>query len=264
MQAERFDLALQMHGSGPFVNPLIELLGARQTAGFFLPGNYCPNPRTYLPWPDRDLEIRRLLELTDFLGCPRDGEHLEFPLGREDHAAARRALAGRALSAGQYVCIHVGASVPERRWPLERFVDIGSRVAAAGFQVVLTGSASEGALTRTAAAAIGATCSDLAGRTGLGALAALLAESRLLVCNDTGVSHLAAALRVPSVVIATGDNPARWAPIDRVRHRVLCARAGVTAHEVMREVNQLLQSFGEGGQPAPGHGPALLANAVCS
>ena len=56
---------------------------------------------------------------------------------------------------------------------------------------------------------------DLAGRTTLGTLAAILERARMLVCNDTGVSHLADALSVPSVVISTGDNPERWAPVDR-------------------------------------------------
>src|SRR4051794_3396597 len=84
MQAERFDLAIQLHGSGPFVNPLVVLFGARRSAGFFLPGDYCPDPETYIPWPDRGLEIRRLLELAESLGAPSRDEELEFPLREDD------------------------------------------------------------------------------------------------------------------------------------------------------------------------------------
>jgi ADP-heptose:LPS heptosyltransferase len=62
---------------------------------------------------------------------------------------------------------------------------------------------------------------DLAGKTTLGGLAALVARARLVVCNDTGVSHLAAALRTPTVVIASGSDTRRWSPVDRTLHRVL-------------------------------------------
>jgi ADP-heptose:LPS heptosyltransferase len=61
----------------------------------------------------------------------------------------------------------------------------------------------------------------LAGETSLGGLAALVAAARLVVCNDTGISHIAAAVSSASVVIASGSDTRRWAPSDRVLHRVL-------------------------------------------
>jgi ADP-heptose:LPS heptosyltransferase len=246
MQAGRFDLAVQMHGSGPFVNPVTVLLGAKHAAGFYLQGDYCPDPERFLPYPDHGLEIRRLLELTTFLGCPCLGEYLEFPLRERDFQGLHRALNNRRLSTGRYVCVHVGASVPERCWPLACFVEVAQAFAGKDLQVVLTGTSLETGMTREVCKATGAAALDLAGQTDLGALGALLAGARLLVCNDTGVSHLAAALRVPSVVIATGDNPSRWAPIDQDRHRVVCRPEGVAPASVLRHADDLLARYRQG------------------
>ncbi len=243
MQAGRFDLAIQLHGSGPFVNPLVALFKARHTAGFYRPGDYCPDPDRFLPWPDRGLEVRRLLALVEFLGAPPRGEHLEFPLRPKDFRAADRAAD---LAPGTYVCVHPGASVPERRWPAERFAAVADALAARGPAVVLTGTAAEADLTGALADRMAAPAIDLAGRTDLGATAALIARARLVVCNDTGVSHVAAAVRTPSVVLSTGDNPARWAPPDADRHRVLCDPAGlVPTADVTAQALDLLASFAD-------------------
>jgi ADP-heptose:LPS heptosyltransferase len=57
------------------------------------------------------------------------------------------------------------------------------------------------------------------GQVGIGELAALIQSSKLLVSNDTGVSHIAAALHVPSVIIFSSfSNLNRWAPIDQNAH----------------------------------------------
>ncbi|MDP8922396.1 MAG: glycosyltransferase family 9 protein, partial [Chloroflexota bacterium] len=225
-QGEEFDLAVQMHGSGGITNPLTVLLGARVNAGFFVPGDYCPDPARFLAYPEHAHEVRRHLRLLEFLGVPLRGEGLEFPLHDEDLAALRVVDAARGLRPGEYACIHPGARAPGRRWPPERFAAVADALAARGLVVVLTGSAEEAALTRAVADAMDARPVDLAGRTSLGALAALLTGARLLVCNDTGVSHVAAALRVPSVVIFTGSDPNRWAPLDRDLHRVIAPPAG--------------------------------------
>jgi ADP-heptose:LPS heptosyltransferase len=243
VQALRLDLTVQLHGSGPFVNPLVALFGAEHTCGFRLPGGYCPDPAWFLPWPDEGREVHRLLRLMTFLGAPTDGDHLEFPLRQGDHEAlAAAGLAGH-LRPGGYACIHPGASVPERRWPAERFAAVADWLAGRGLPVVLTGSAPERGLTREVRRRMrtGEETTDACGRTGLGALGALLAGARVLVCNDTGTSHLAAALRVPSVVLSTGDNPARWAPLDAGLHRVLGDAGGPPPVEaVIRHAAELL------------------------
>ena len=99
------------------------------------------------------------------------------------------------------------------------------RLAHLGYQVVLTGTAAERNLCHQICVAIREAVVpapiDLAGRTSLGELAVLLSHSALLVCNDTGISHLAAALKTPSVVIFSNSEVVRWAPGDRTRHRIV-------------------------------------------
>ncbi|WP_034388906.1 glycosyltransferase family 9 protein [Deinococcus sp. YIM 77859] len=217
----KYDLALQLHGSGPISNVLVSLLGARQVAGRFLPGQWCPDPGHFLPWEEGQPEPLVWLRLLEFLGYPARGEELTFPIHEADQAALRALPEAHTLEPGHYAVLHPGASRPERRWPPQRFAAVAERLAGQGLRVVLTGTAGEAALTRAVREALTGDMLDLTGQTDLGSLAALLAGARLLVSGDTGVSHLAAATRTPSVVVFLASDPARWAPLDRERHRVI-------------------------------------------
>lgn len=242
-QQQRFDLALQMHGNGSVSNPFTVLLGARVNAGFYLPNQYCPDAERFLPYPEHEPEVWRHLRLMEFLGIPIKGTFLEFPLREEDFAALD-AIEEVQLKNGEYVCVHPGASVRDRRWSPEKFAVVADALAERGFQVILTGTAAEAELTQAVQQAMHFPAIDLAGRTSLGAIAALLSNARLLICNDTGVSHLAAALRVKSVVIFSNSDPNRWAPLERDRHRVLWQashRDGVTPQAAIAQVEFLLE-----------------------
>jgi ADP-heptose:LPS heptosyltransferase len=245
----KFDLALQMHGSGEITNPLAVLMGARQTAGFYRPGGYCPDPQRYAEWRDDEHEVLRYLRLMERLGVPPRGSALEFPLHEGDWSEWR----ALGLQRGRYAVVHAGAQLPSRRWPAERFAAVADALAKQGLQIVLTGTPGEKDIVAGVARHMRAPAVDLAGRTSLGGLAALVARARLVLANDTGISHIAAALQAPSVIVASGSDPRRWAPLDRRRHRVLwhpaacrpCAHAacpighpcalGVSAERVTRE-----------------------------
>jgi len=213
-----------------------------------VPGQPCPDLARYLPYPDDLPEVWRNLRLAAFLGAASDDPTLTFPITREDRHAFLALAAARDLVPGSFAVVHPGASVGTRRWSPERFARVADGLVARGLAVVLTGTGSEAPLTRAVAAAMTHPALDLAGETGLGPLAVLLTRARLVVCNDTGVSHLATALRVPSVVLFTGSDPARWAPLDRARHRVLIGGAAVPAELVLAEATALLAHTG------PGHG----------
>lgn len=220
MQDEDFDLLLQMHGSGLVTNPLLAACGARHTGGFHEPGQYVPEPALYTAWPTQGHEIERLLGLVDHLGVPRCGSALEFPLNDTDRIELASVWPG-AFGSRPYVCVHPGAQLPSRRWPAERFAQVADAMAERGCTVVLTGTAGEAALVERVQAAMRHDAVNLAGRTNLWTLGALLERSRMLICNDTGVSHVAAALGILSVVVSSGADVTRWAPLNHTLHHVL-------------------------------------------
>jgi len=245
MRAQRFDWAIQLHGTGPIVNPIVAAFGAKRTAGFFRRRGVPLNTRYFLEWPEHGLEIHRLLALTDFLGFPSDGDHLELPLEAADFAAARRLVGDR-----DFVVVHPGASVEERRWPVARFAAIADALAGRVGRIVITGNETELHLTHALAKRTVCPVQIVAGQTDLGSLGAFISQARLVVCNDTGVSHVAAAVQTPSVVISTGDNPSRWAPVDARRHRVFAGASiqdvsvNAVLDEVLRQMDQATFKIG--------------------
>jgi ADP-heptose:LPS heptosyltransferase len=235
------DLAIQLHGSGEITNSLVARFGARSCAGFHGPSSSLRADGTFIPWPSNGYEAQRLLTLMPALGIETCGDHLEFPV-REDDEAELRELArtgGWSLTPSWYVCIHPGARKPSKRWPPDRFALVADALVERGLQVVLTGTSAERELTGAVAAAMRHPVVDAAGPMSLGALAALLRDARFVVCNDTGVSHLAAALRVPSVVVFLSADPDRWAPLDESVHRALYdAESCVPRRDGAREVGR--------------------------
>jgi ADP-heptose:LPS heptosyltransferase len=197
-------------------------MGARRNAGYMPSGGWRPDAALFLDWRSDEHEALRYLRLLEALGVPRRGEHLEFPIAADDRAQLARDLPELPAPLG-YVCVHPGARLPSRRWPAQRFAEVADALAAEGWRIVLTGSSDERPLVAEVAAAMRANAIDASGRTSLGGLAAMIAGARLLVSNDTGVSHVAAAVGTQSVVVSSGADAQRWAPLDGAKHRVLWA-----------------------------------------
>jgi ADP-heptose:LPS heptosyltransferase len=219
MRARRFDLALQLHGSGELSNEMVAAFGAGRCAGFCQAAEAAPDPGTFLTWQAREPEVLRYVRLMLHLGFPDCGTGLEWPQIADD--LADETMEALPAAGECYVCVHPGARLPSRRWPVARFAQVADRLAEQGYSVVVTGSAEEAPLAAELVRDMRRSALNLAGRTSLGGLAQLIGRARLLVCNDTGVSHVAAAVGTPSVVVCCGADPQRWAPLDTVRHRVL-------------------------------------------
>ena len=215
-------VAVNLHGAGPeSVADLVatnpgRLLAHRHDA---FPGLDGPE------WHEDTHERERWCHLLEWYGIAADPDDL---------ALERPAVPSPAPGA---VVVHPGASVPPRRWPVERFAEVAKELAAAGHRVVVTGSDREHALTSAVAAGAGLPESAvLAGRLGLGDLAALVADAALVVSGDTGPGHLATAYGTPSVLLFGPTPPDRWGPPAGRPHAVLWAGVlgdpfGDTVHE---------------------------------
>lgn len=151
-----------------------------------------PLPRASLGDRHRILQYRFLLEQ------PTDGPPANIRLDppRAGIEVWREKLCGGA--GNRLVGLFPGSNALSRRWPAERFSELGRRLAGDGARVVVLGGRSERSLTaRVARDVPGA--ADLGGRTDLEALAAVLALCDVLVTNDTGPMHLAGLVGTPTV-----------------------------------------------------------------
>ena len=174
-------------------------------------------------------EVERNLELVGQVGIsPAERELvLRVPEAAKHHAAALRGEFDPASGDRRpLVVVHPGCSMPARTYPAECYVEaIESLVAALGVTVALTGSESECELTNRIVAALDPATRtrvrDLAGRLTFPELCGLIEAADLVVTNNTGPMHIAAATRTPVIALfALTNPPEQWGPW-RVPHRLL-------------------------------------------
>jgi ADP-heptose:LPS heptosyltransferase len=254
--AREFGLALQMHGSGDVTNDIVSGFGARALAGYCRGEPLIRDRTVLLPYPETGAEPERLLRLVEELGAQPAGLHLEFPLSPEDERELDASGLARDLRDTAYFCIHPGARKRDKCWPPRQFAEVGDRLAAEfGLTPVLTGSASEADLTAEVAAHMHHKPVNAAAPISIGAMAVLMRKARLLLCNDTGVSHIAAGLKLKSVVVFSKADIARWAPLDRHSHRCIWDPDAQRAAVVLQHARALLSGTAPSRQRSVGMWP---------
>jgi ADP-heptose:LPS heptosyltransferase len=201
------DVAVNLHGRGPQSHRLLRALRPRRLLAFACDGVAGP------PWRADEHERTRWCRMLAGHGIAADPDDLELP------APAVRAPVRRT----PYLLAHPGAASAARRWPAERWLALLGAETAAGRHVVLSGGPGERALVDRIASRLDPACVEAhAGSLDLAGLASLVAGAEAVVCADTGVGHLATALRTPSVLLFGPTAPAHWGPPPgRPWHRVL-------------------------------------------
>jgi lipopolysaccharide heptosyltransferase II len=232
LRRARYDVAFNLHG-GTTATLLTRLSGARQRVGYAhyrfgsLHSHAMPSAARFF----RRDEVHSVEEQIALLGWA--GVHLdERPATRLDvdpraqsMIEARLRQRGLAESAPLGL-IHPATAFETKRWPAEGYARVAEHLSRRGLAVIAIAAPQErptlDELQREAGVAIQA-FSDLS----LPEVAALIARSRVFVGNDSGIAHMAAALRSHTVVVFGSSNIAHWrpwaeAPAAVVRHEMPC------------------------------------------
>jgi ADP-heptose:LPS heptosyltransferase len=168
-------------------------------------------------------QAERNLDLVRALGFDTDDDSLEIRVPDGARCGAAALLASRGVPAGRpYLLVSPWASIEARTYDGSRLARAAKIIsAAAGMPIVVTGHKRDGAKAALLAERMGPAAINLCGDTSVTELAALVAQARLVLTNNTSVMHLADALRTPAVVIYSGtDLESQWAP-RRTPHRLL-------------------------------------------
>jgi ADP-heptose:LPS heptosyltransferase len=236
------DVAVNLHGRGPESHRILLALSPPRLIAFA--NGEIPQTKSFPQWRADEHEIDRWCRMLSESGITANPNDLELSVPHLD-----------ARSRGAIV-VHPGAASESRRWPANRWIELCLRLRRGGHRVVLTGSATEFRRCRFIARAAHIPIeSVLAGRTDLGELACVIHSARAIVCGDTGVAHIATAVRTPSVILFGPTSPRYWGPPPaRPLHRVIWrgtignphapfvdpGLASITVDEVLAELHRLL------------------------
>lgn len=254
IRAFNFDIIFQMQGNGDITNSMCMLWGSERVCGLRTTDGYAPDERLFPVSEDGEHEILRFFKLLAALDIEPRGAHLEFPITAQEEQHVRELLDAAGFASSGYVCLHPGARDVRRRWPVENFAFIASHIAAHGIPVVLSGSVEEKDLLRRLQEQIRTPVLNIVesfGHLGAGELAEIIRRSRLLVSNDTGVSHIAAALGTPSIILFSPySDMRRWHPLDARTHMSIPFEQAMNTEYVLeRTVAMLRDNKIDHGQP---------------
>lgn len=217
-RSEKYDLAIVSHAH-ELSSLAAYLCGAKETAGWAFDGDrFLDCPLVVLPWKQHAAEFAaQLMEHLDLppvprrSGLPVAGE--DFRKGEDIVIRLKKAKGG--TGAGILV-VHPGAGGERKIWPPGNFSAVIKAFLERNHSVILLGGEKEGKICTGIANRIGCPdrVVDLCGKLGVGELAGVISGGDAYIGNDSGPSHMAATLGVPSYVIfGQASDPDVWSPV---------------------------------------------------
>lgn len=168
-------------------------------------------------------EVLRTLELIRSLGGTIEADRLDVWLGPEDDAYAENVFRESGVASGELVVgvAPSGGNSPLKQWPVQHFIELGRRMQRPSpSRALVVGGQGEEALGGEIERGLGPSTINLVGKTTLRQMAAVLKRCQVVVGNDAGPMHVAAAMGIPVVALFGASCPHRFGPWG-VGHRVL-------------------------------------------
>ena len=177
------------------------------------------------------------LELLPLLGIRPSKPLLKLPVRPEGNSEAVRLLESRGVKA-RPAAVHPWTSNTTKSWPMDSFRELVRLLDNQGIPVVIIGGEENLEAMRQWKAALPARAGDLVGQVPLKLLPALLKQCRVLVSNDSGPVHVAAAVGTPAMVVAPQSHAPvlkRWKPLGDP-HQILIAPDASQVAEAVRSL----------------------------
>jgi len=224
LRAERFDLVVDLQGL--FRSAAIGWLGGSPLLVGFANGRE-GSPWFYsrrVPVPQLEMHaVDRYLLVAKAVGAVESGApEFRFRIPQTDCEEVDRLLSRSGVTPEtSWVAMNVSARWPTKRWPAASFAEVADRLQQERCgAVVMIGGPDERADVAAVSGMMKTPAIDLAGATTVGLLPALLSRTSLLITNDSGPMHIAAAVGTPVVALFGPTSAVRTGPYG-VGHRVL-------------------------------------------
>jgi ADP-heptose:LPS heptosyltransferase len=245
VRSRSYDLILDLFGN-PRTALVTRLSGARWRVGYRFRGRRYAYNIAVTPRGGVVHNTQFNLDALEAIGVAIVDRNLYFPIASPEEAAAAKILDGAGLRPGPIVALNTGGGWYTKRWPLERFTALGDRlIEAYGVSIVLPWGPGQKQDVETVSA--GMKCAAfIPPLTTLGELGALLKRMSLVISNDSGPMHLAAAVGTPVLGIFGPTNPVLQGPYGPghavIRNEaVTCLGCNLTAcpihHPCMKELS---------------------------
>ena len=259
IRKREFDLSLLLPNS--FESALMMFIGGvRHRVGYATDGRGWMLTDAVPKTTGRQHQMDYYLNLAKVVSAATDRPSISIEATVSERDSARQLLAAQGIPSGAaFLVLNPGAAYGSaKRWHQDRFADVADNLASQlGLHVAIIGSEPERAIANQVCERMTRRPAVLNGKTSLETLIGVLAESSLMITNDSGPMHIAAALGIPTVAIfgpTDETNTGPSGPHTRiVKHTVECSPCllrecpidhrcmnAVTVEEVCRAAKELM------------------------